>query len=87
MFVHSIPLLAHKKSTVALGSKYKFFDYWVILHAFLSSADFFKITFFENFLQEYHQCVKQFGPRSGRQRVGPDLGPNCLQKLSADDTQ
>ena len=38
------------------------------LHAFLSSADIYKINFFENFLQEYH------------------LGPNCLQRLSADDT-
>ena len=23
----------------------------------------------------------------GRQFVGPDLGPNCLQRLSADDTR
>ena len=28
--------------------------------------------------------VKQFGPRS--KNVGPDLGPNCLQRLSSDDT-
>ena len=26
---------------------------------------FFKIIFFENFFQEYHQSVKQFGSRSG----------------------
>ena len=26
------------------------------------------------------------GPDQGRQKnVGPDLGPNCLQRLSADD--
>ena len=30
-------------------------------HAFLLSADFFKITFFEKFFQEYHQSVKQIG--------------------------
>ena len=24
-------------------------------------------------------------PDQGRHSVGPDLGPNCLQKLSADD--
>ena len=36
------------------------------LHAFLLSADFFfKINVFENFLQEYHQSVKQCGFRSG----------------------
>ena len=40
------------------------FAYWVILHAFLSSADFFKINFFKKFFQEYHQNVKQFGSRS-----------------------
>ena len=25
-------------------------------------------------------------PDQARQNVGPDLGPNCLQKLSSDDT-
>ena len=29
---------------------------------------------------------KQFGSRSGPTNVGPDLDPNCLQRLSADDT-
>ena len=43
---------------------------------------FFKNNFYKIF-QEYHQSVKQFGSRSGF--VGPDLGPNCLQRLSADD--
>ena len=32
----------------------------VILHAFLSSADFFQNNIFEKFFQEYHQNVKQF---------------------------
>ena len=35
------------------------------LHAFLSSADFFQNQSFENFLQEYHQSVKQCESRSG----------------------
>ena len=26
-------------------------------------------------------------PDQARQNVGPDLGPNCLQRLSADDTK
>ena len=34
---------------------------------------------------QYNQCVKQLGSRSGRHFVGPDLGPNCLQRLSADN--
>ena len=51
----------------------------------LSSVDFFKIIFFEKFFQEYHQSVKQFGSRSDNCSVWPDLGQNCLQRLSTDD--
>ena len=64
----------------------KLFASWVIYHAFLSSADYFKINFFKKFSQEYHQSVIKFGSRSGPTAVGPDLSPNCLQKLSIDDT-
>ena len=57
-------------------------------HAFLSSADFFQNQLFRKFYQESHQSVKQFGSRSGLTLhfVGPDLDPNCLQRLLADDT-
>ena len=48
--------------------------------------NFLKINFFEKSFQEYHRSVKQFGSRSGQTNVGPDLGPNCLQRLSADNT-
>ena len=36
-----------------------------VLNSFMSSADFFKINFFEKFFQEYHKSVKQLGSRSG----------------------
>ena len=54
---------------------------------FLSSADFFsfKINFLKKLFQEYHRNFKQFGTLA-RRIVGPDLGPNCLPWLSADDT-
>ena len=56
------------------------------MFCFLSSADFFKIIFFfEKLFQEYHQSVKQFGSRSGP-TFWPDLVPNSLQTLSADDS-
>ena len=55
-----------------------FFACWVIFMLLLSSADFFKKIF-----QEHSQSVKGFGPRSDT--VAPDLGPNCLQRLSAVD--
>ena len=47
---------------------------------------FFPINFFKIFFQEYYQSVKQFQSRAGPTFVGPDLGPNCLQMLSADNT-
>ena len=42
---------------------------------------FFKINVFQKFVQEHYQSVKQFG----LQCVSPDLGPNCLQRLSGDN--
>ena len=35
----------------------------IILHAFLSSADFFKSNFLKKFFQEYHEETQQLGPR------------------------
>ena len=51
--------------------------YWVILHASLSSADFFKINFTKNSLKNAIRVSNCF--------VVSDLGPNCLQRLSAED--
>ena len=47
--------------------------------AFLLSADFFKINFFEKLFQEYDQSVKHFGSDQAQHSVGPDLGPSCWQ--------
>ena len=41
---------------------------------------------FKTFLQDYHQSGKQVGSRLAERFVGPDLGPNCLERLSADDS-
>ena len=48
---------------------------------------FFQISFFKTFFREYDQNVKRLGYslRSGPTFFGPDLGPNCLQRLSADN--
>ena len=57
------------------------------MHDLLSSADFFpKSTFSKEKNQEYHQSDKQFAIRSGFiLYVRPDLDPNLMQRLSADD--
>ena len=47
------------------------------------SVDFCQNSFFKKFFQRY-PSVKQFDPDQDQYSVGPDLGPNCLQKLSAD---
>ena len=53
----------------------------------LSSADFFfhNITFskiaFRNTIR-----MSKLEPDQANHFVGPDLGPNCLQRLSTDDT-
>ena len=48
----------------------------------LSYADFFIITFsFKNTIR----VANGLDPDQDQQSVGPDLGPNCLQMLSADD--
>ena len=46
---------------------------------------FLKISFLKKIFQDHYQSVKQFGSRSGPTFVRPDMGPNCLQRLSADN--
>ena len=53
---------------------------------YLSSADFFKINFF--FKNSFRYTIRVSNTLDLDQAlhfVGPDLGPNCLQKLTADD--
>ena len=40
---------------------------------------------FKKFFQNTSIMWNSFDPGQARQYVGPDLGPNCLRKLSADD--
>ena len=61
----------------------------------MSSADFLsESTFFGKFFQEYLQSGSgrpDLGPNSSysdhtQHFVGTDLGPNCLKRVSAEDT-
>ena len=48
---------------------------------------FFKIDIFEKkYFKNTIRVSNSLDPDQARQNVGPDLGPNCLQILSADDT-
>ena len=53
---------------------------------FLSSADFFKIKFLKIYLRNKIRVSNSLDPDQARHFVGPDLGPSCLQRLSAGDT-
>ena len=59
---------------------------WVF-HAFLSSADFYQNQLFQKILSGIPSVSNSLYPDQARHFVGPVLGPNCLKKLSADDTR
>ena len=51
---------------------------------FLSSANFFpKLTFSKNSFGITIRVANRLDPDQARHFVGPDLVPNCLQRLSA----
>ena len=52
----------------------------------LSSADFFQYQLFQkNSFKNTIKVSNGLDPDQDQHSVGPDLGPNCLQKLSADN--
>ena len=53
----------------------------LILHAFLSSVDFFKINFFKKSFRNVPslRVSNSLGPDQDIYFVRPNLGPNCLQ--------
>ena len=58
-----------------------------IFHAFLLSADFFSKSFSKNSFRNSTRVSNSLDPDRARHFVRSDLGPNCLQMLSADDTR
>ena len=46
---------------------------------------FLEIIFFKNSFRKIIRVSNNLDPDQARHFVGPDLGPNCLQRLSADD--
>ena len=53
---------------------------------FYVSADFFQNQLFRKILSGVPSVSNSLDPDQVRHYVGPDLGPNCLRRLSADDT-
>ena len=48
---------------------------------------FFKFNFSKSSLQNTIRVSNTLDPVQARQNVGPELDPNCLQRLSADETK
>ena len=52
----------------------------------MSAADFFEnLLFQKNSFRNTFRVSNRLDQDQDRHFVGPDLGPNCLQRLSADD--
>ena len=63
------------------------FSCWVIFHDFFVVCRYFsKSTFLKNSLENTNRVSNRLDPDQAQHVVGPDLGTNCLQRLSADDT-
>ena len=56
-------------------------------HVFLSPADFFQNHLFQNSFKNTIRVSNSLDPDQVGHFVWPDLVPNCLQKVSADDTR
>ena len=52
----------------------------------LSSADCFQNQLFQKILSGIPCVSNRMDPDQARHFVGPELGPNCLHRLSADET-
>ena len=46
---------------------------------------FFKLKFFTNSFRDKFRVSNSLDPDEAKQNIGPDLGPNCLQRLSEGD--
>ena len=59
---------------------------WVIfLHFCCRLMIFFKIKFSKNSFRKTIRVSNSLDPNQDRHSVGPDLGANCLQRLTADE--
>ena len=61
-------------------------NFLIIFHAFLSSADFSKSIFLNKSFRNTIGVSNSLDPDQAQHLVGPDLGLNCLQRPSAEDT-
>ena len=59
-------------------------DFQILLLIFLHTLLLCHILLFGCWIFQYYLVSKSLDPDQVQHFVGPDLGPNCLQRLSAD---
>ena len=62
------------------------FACWDIFQVFYRLLISLKFTILTTSFKNTMSDLNRVDPDRARRFVGPDLGPNCLQRLSADDT-
>ena len=62
------------------------FEFLEILNVFCRLLIFSKYTFLKNSFRNTISVSNSLNPDQAAHNVGPDLGPNCLPRLLADDT-
>ena len=58
----------------------------ILARFFVKFFSFLKSTFWKTSFRNTIRVSNSLDPDQARRFVGPDLDPNCLQRLSADDT-
>ena len=70
------------KKCILIRSAFGFLNIALFIPSHFIIVSYFTLWMLDFF--QYHPSVKKFGSRSGPTFIGPDRGPNCLQRLSAD---
>ena len=70
-----------------IGNKKSNWIFFLCFYCRLLTFDhlFFKFNFFQKILSKLSECQNSLFSAQDQHLVCPDLGPNCLQRLSADD--
>ena len=86
MRTHSMFLQRKKKNRNLDVPQYQEIKIYSLHSRYLSCAYFSNLNFSKSSFRYTMRVSNSLDPDKARHVVGPNLGPNCLQKLSADDT-
>ena len=92
MSTHNMFSWSNKKNYLRIITKYSFLIISInSLHAgnfacfFVVCGFFFKLNFSKKYFRNTIRVSNSLDPDQARESFGPVMGPNCVQRLSADD--